>query len=224
MARRPRDADSSQFPYKGDVDPTSTGLIVLIKDGESTAWDRFVTLYAPLIRHWCEKPGGGTLTRQDRQDIMQEVLTKVSKAIGEFDENRPGRSLRAWLRSITQNTIADHLEFVARRLPVSRLMSDTGHFKYDKQAESPIEEESEEEESEKIILLEQVLEIVRPEFSDRDWDIMQLFVFAEKTSSEVGQDMNMKADTVRRLKNRVLARIRREYEALGLDDEMPTAQ
>lgn len=180
-------------------------------------------LYTPLIRHWCKKPGGGTLTRQDRQDITQEVLRKVSQSVGEFDEQREGRSLRAWLRTITANAIADHLEFVEKRRGVNHLMSDTGHFKYPSQ--KPIELEIEEEpETEKILLLRQILKIVEPEFSKRDFEIVGLFVNAEKTSAEVAEIMDMKPDTVRRIKNRILVRIRQEYDSLGLSDEMPTGK
>lgn len=214
--RKPNDADSSQFPYQGDAGPTSSGLIAGVKEGETEAWDRFVRLYTPLIRYWCLKPGGGLLTRQDRQDIAQEVLRKVSLAVDGFDEKRAGRSLRAWLRTITQNTIADHLEFAAKRKAVNRLASDTGHFKFDK----PVELE-EEPEKERIVLLRQVMEIVQPLFSERDWAIVNLFVNAEKTSKQVAEILDMKPDSVRKIKNRVLARIRREYEALDLADEIP---
>lgn len=217
MTKRPKDSDSSRFAYMGGIGQTSTGLIIRVKEGESTAWERFVSLYGPLIRAWLRKPGG-RLNRQDRQDILQEVLRKVSQSIDDFDEKRKGRSLRAWLRTITANAITDHLEHTAKRLPVSRLMSDTGHIK--DPCNKPFE--LSEEPNEKTILLRQVLKIVKPEFSQRDWEIVGLFINADKTSSEVAEAMNMKIDTVRRLKNRILKRIRDEFEALGLNDENPT--
>lgn len=217
MPCKQNDADSSHYPYQGReaLSPTSTGLILRIKEGETAAWERFVALYLPLIRHWCRRPGG-VLTRMDRQEIAQEVLLKVSRAIGDFDERREGRSLRAWLRKITENTIADKLEYVRKRLPVSRLMSDTGHFKYEKQPfELP------EEPTEAVILLRQVLKIVEPEFSPRDWEIVDLFVNGRQTSSQVAEAMDMHPETVRRIKNRILNRVRQEYETLGLEDEPP---
>lgn len=51
--------------------------------------------------------------------------------------------------------------------------------------------------------------------------MMQLFVFAEKTSSEVAEAFDMKGDTVHRHKNRILKRIWEEYEATIGVDEMP---
>lgn len=217
MPRKLSDSDSSQFPYQGGISPTSTGLIERVKGGESAAWSRFMDLYMPLVRLWCKKPGG-RLNRQDRQDIAAEILAKVAKGITDFDVHRDGRSLRAWLRTITQNTIADYLETNEKRKTVNRLMSDTGHIKepYNKPFELP------EEPNEKIVLLQQVMKIVKSDVSERDWEIVNLYVIGGKTSQEVAEIMEMKPDTVRRAKNRVIARLRQEYDALGLDDEMPS--
>lgn len=224
MPRKPADNDSSQFPYLGRdaLSPTSTGLILRIKDGESAAWERFVALYTPLIRYWCRKPGG-VLTRPDRQEIAQEVLVKVAKAIGDFDEKRKDRSFRAWLRKITQNVIINKLDDIQSRLPVSRLASDTGHFVYEKLPAKSFEI-PDEPEKEKSIVLRQVLKIVGPEFSQRDWEIVDLFVNAGQTSSEVAEAMDMKPDTVRRIKNRILARIRQEYPEPDWDGELPNSR
>lgn len=216
MPKKPNDRDSSFYPYCGNTNPTSTTLIVALKNDESAAWERFIRLYSPLIRFWCRKPGG-RLTRSDRQDITQEVMAKVGRAIGDFDEKRPNRSLRAWLRSITSNTIADFLEKNEKRKNVTRLMSDTGHIKDVYRSSFELTEEPDE----KIIILRQILKMLEPQFRPEYWEIFRLFINAEKTSQEVGEIMGMKADTVRKVKNRMLARIREEYEKLGLADDLP---
>ena len=125
----------------------------------------------------------------------------------DFDLKREGRSFRAWLRTITQNSIVDFLEKKERRRPVSLLMADTGNFKeaFFKPFELP-----ENEPEEKAILIRQVLKTLKSQFSDRDWDIVNLFVNAEKTSSEVAEIMGMNGETVRRIKNKILSRIRDE--------------
>ena len=215
-SRQQKDKDSSFFPYQGGINPTSTTLILRIQNGEMVAWNRFMELYTPLLRKWCRKPGG-KLTRQDRQDITQDVLSKVGKAVKDFDVNREGRSLRAWLRTITQNTIADYLEKNEKRKNVSRLISDTGSIKepYNKSFELT------EEPDEKIILLRQVLKTIKPQFREEHWEVVDLFVNAEKTSTEIAEIMKMKPEAVRKIKSRILKRIRDEYESLGIKDELP---
>lgn len=175
-----------------------------------------MTLYTPLRRDWCRQPGG-RLNRQDRQDVVQEVFLKVGRAIKDFDVEREGRSLRAWLRVVTENTINDFLDKNERRKNVNRLMSDTGHIKRPRYEPVAIAEEP----GERTLLLRQVLKIVKPQFGQRDWEIIDLLVNAEKTSTEVAEIMGMKGDAVRKIKSRILKRIREEYESLGIADDLP---
>lgn len=217
------DEDSSHFKYRGGDNPTSTSLLVRLKNGEPVAWENFMNLYVPLIQHWCRK-AGDKLDRPDRQDILQEVLQKVHKSIGKFDHTRQGRFFRAWLRKITENTIIDHLNEWKKKKGVSQLFSDTGHIKgVIRPQHSPehILFELTEEPNEKIVLLKQVLKTIRPCFSEQSWDIFNLLVIAEKPSAEVAAQMKLKPDSVRKVRSRILKRIYDEYEKLGLGDELP---
>ena len=213
------DADSTLYVNKEEINPTSTTLIIQIKNNESAAWERFMKLYEPLIRYWCRKQGG-ILTRSDRQDITQKVFIKVSKAITGFDEKKEDRSLRAWLRTITDNTIIDTLKKINQQKNVNRLMSDTGHFKepYNLPATST---ELSEDPNEKIILLRQVLKLVKPKIKPEHWDILNLYINMDKTSYEVADMMNMKPDTVRKIKNRLLNHLRDIYNDLDRNEKMP---
>lgn len=214
--KKPIDGDSTQNRLAGLPPPTSTGLLIRIRGGDPIAWTHFSKIYSPLIRYWCKKPGG-KLTRADRQDITQEVLAKVSKSITGFDETREGRSFRAWLRAITQCTIADHLDRIEKQKDISRLMSDTGHIKepYNKPFELA------EEPDEKVILMRQVLKAVKPFFCDEHWEVINLLVFAEKNSSETAEILGKTPAAVRKIKSRIVKRMWTEYAALGIDDDLP---
>ena len=208
------DFDSSRFLYIGSANTTSTSLIFGLKNDESEAWQRFMKIYIPLIRHWCYRQNG-SLTRSDRQDITQEVAAKVSRAIKEFDICREGWVFRAWLRRITQNTIADFLERDGKRKGIFKQLNDRNDISDFTFPPQSLESEAED----KIIILRQILKILRPHFTDENWEILNLFIQAGKTSGEVAQIMNMKGDTVRKIKNRMLNRIREEYKACGIDEK-----
>lgn len=219
QSNRLPDRDSSFQKHRGGVSPTSTTLIVGLKNNESVAWDGFVFLYAPLIRDWCEKKYG-KLTREDRKDVTQEVLIKAGKAIGDFDLEREGRSFRAWLRRITQNAVKDYLSKKHTRRDIDRLMSDTGHFKgpYVPPVD-PFEEPD--EEAEKIVILKRMLKIVKPTIKREHWEVLDLLINAEKTSTEVAEIMNMKDSTVRQIRSRLIKRLREEYGKFSIEGDMP---
>lgn len=218
--RRATDSDSSLHRYHGNENKTSTTLLIRLKNGEAFAWERFVSLYSPLIRFWCRK-SKNKLNRQERQDVLQEVLQKVHKSIDTFDhENRLGRHFRAWLRKITENHIIDTLREKDARKEVSQLMSDTGHIKWP-QKRSGEDSELQEEPTERLLLLKQVLKTIETEFSEKHRDVFNLLIVAEKDSTEVAGIMGMNAPAVRKIKSRIIKRLREEYALLGLDDELP---
>lgn len=157
--------------------------------------DRFVLIYSPLIRYWCRKPGG-VLRRSDWEDIVQNVLFKVSSAIKDFDVHQEKRSLRAWLRIITRNTIFDYLKKNNKHFETNQLMDDSGLL-----ADFSTQEQEQSEESyERILLLHQVLDMIRSQISDINWEILNLSINAEKTSGEIAEIVGMKPDTVRKTK------------------------
>src|SRR5260370_28913356 len=84
---------------------TSRSLLARVQADEPSAWDRLVTLYAPLVLHWCRCKG---LQDQDAADVFQEVFQPVVAYVSSFRRDRAGDTFRGWLRRITQNKLRDH--------------------------------------------------------------------------------------------------------------------
>jgi RNA polymerase sigma-70 factor (ECF subfamily) len=70
-------------------------------DGE--AWDRFVSLYTPLIYAWGRHVG---LQDQDAADLVQEVFVTLVQVLPNFT-SEPHKGFRRWLRTVTLNTWRD---------------------------------------------------------------------------------------------------------------------
>lgn len=61
----------------------------------------------------------------DAEDVMQDALLKIHAALPRFD---PGGSLRAYVYTITRNTVRDHWKHESRRRTVvSDVEPDTAH-------------------------------------------------------------------------------------------------
>ncbi len=87
------------------MDRTSLTLLARVQADEPAAWERFVELYAPLVHHWCRRAELGAETTAD---VFQDVFQAVAQHIGGFHRDRPGDTLRGWLRTVTANKIRDH--------------------------------------------------------------------------------------------------------------------
>jgi RNA polymerase sigma factor (sigma-70 family) len=71
---------------------------------DDAAWAEFVAQYGGKIYGWCRQAWG--LQEADARDISQEVLLKLAAKMRDFAYD-PGRSFRAWLRTVAQRTWLD---------------------------------------------------------------------------------------------------------------------
>lgn len=82
---------------------TPLTLIGRLQSGNcQESWDKFCSLYYPLVYTWCLQ------SAQDpelAQDTAQEVFIDVFRGIEGFERNREG-SLRAWLRQVMVSRLA----------------------------------------------------------------------------------------------------------------------
>ena len=99
------------------IDPTSATLLdrVGLSPNDEVAWARFVDLYGFRIRGWCRRWG---LQEADSDDVTQNVLLRLAQKLGAFHYD-PSRSFRGWLRTVTQNALADFLADRRRQCPGS---------------------------------------------------------------------------------------------------------
>jgi RNA polymerase sigma-70 factor (ECF subfamily) len=99
---------------------TSISLLEALRHepADAQAWMRFVRRYRPQIYGWCREWG---LQRADADDVAQDVLVKLTGAMGRFHYD-PARCFRAWLKTVTQHARNDlmarrHRRTEARPLP-----------------------------------------------------------------------------------------------------------
>ena len=60
------------------VDPTPPSLLDRLRRPDPAAWERFVDLYAPLLRAWARRLGADG---PDADDLVQDVLALLVRAL-----------------------------------------------------------------------------------------------------------------------------------------------
>jgi RNA polymerase sigma-70 factor, ECF subfamily len=185
---------------------TSRSLLARVQADESEAWDRLVSLYAPLVLHWCRCGG---LQEQDVADIFQEVFQAVLKYVGNFRKEKNGHTFRGWLRRITQNKLHDHFRKLGREA-----RGEGGSSALKRLAELPESEPVEagvvpNDEGERA-LFARALDFIRVEFEERTWSAFWRTAVEGRAPTDVGADLSMSPGAVRVAKSRVLHRLREE--------------
>src|SRR5262245_30559881 len=190
------------------MDRTSLTLLARVQADEPAAWERFVELYAPLVHHWCRRAELGAETTAD---VFQEVFQAVAQHIAGFRRDRPGDTLRGWLRIVTANKIRDHYrryadEPAAQGGNTARLLL--------QDVADPVATEDEEETGVMRASVRRALEWIRGDFEPATWQAFWKTQVQEESPADVAQELGMTPAAVRKAKYRVLQRLREELEGL----------
>lgn len=208
-------ADAPQ-PVRSVAETSTSGsLLMKLKEGLPTAWERLTSLYAPLVYHWCRKMH---LAEQDMPDVFQQVFQSVASHIQEFHRDRPGDSFRHWLRAITRNKVRDHFRRHARQAQAAGGTDAQIYFSQlvapDADPERSDESDLSDDEAERRQLLRSALDQIRGQVHPQTWQAFWKVVVEGKSPEEAAQELAMRPGTVRVAKSRVLARLRSELGEL----------
>src|SRR5580704_2982861 len=144
---------------------TRASLLIRVRDpADQAAWQEFVEIYRPVILRLARRKG---MQAANADDIAQEILVAVAKAIEQREHDPKRAKFRTWLHRVANNAI---LNALTRRRP------DCGSGDSDLQAalnqhESPSGPDSD------LLRLEYRREVfrraarqVRKEFQQDTWD------------------------------------------------------
>lgn len=87
-----------------EVEPlTSKSLILRIRDvNDSDSWSQFEAIYSPIVRSYCRRRG---VQEADIDDLVQEVMVSVCKAIRSFEYDPGQGRFRGWFGTIAINKL-----------------------------------------------------------------------------------------------------------------------
>lgn len=193
------DADGERSSSTG----TSRGLLARARDRDAAAWERVVSLYGPLVLHWCR---GWGLPDDDAADVFQDVFQAVAAHLGGFRRGRSGGTFRGWLRAITRNKVSDHFR---RRGPVAVGGSEAGYALTQVPEDEPADASASGDPAAAGVV-RRALELIRDEFEPRTWEAFWRTAVDGRPPRDVAAELGMTPGAVRVAKSRVLQRLRAE--------------
>jgi RNA polymerase sigma-70 factor (ECF subfamily) len=177
---------------------------------DPAAWSELVEQYGGRIHAWCRRWG---LQEADAQDVTQEVLLKLAKAMQTFTYD-PTRSFRAWLKTLTNHALSNFLESRPRLGQGSgdsqvRQMLDSVEARQD--LLQRLEEEFDRE------LLEVAMTRVRLRVAPQTWEAFRLTVLEGLSGAEAAEKIPMQVAQVFVAKRRVQKMLQEEVTRLQQD-------
>lgn len=186
-----------------DSESLSSCVLGQVKAKDPRAWERMVKLYGPMIYRWARRAG---LQPADSADIVQEVFRAVALYIAEFEAERLSEGFRAWLWTITRNTLTDHFR---KQSGAAGSGDDAFEATVAHEPEFP-EPDDLQTPSPDVAMVHRVLHHIRPDFDDTTWDAFWQMTVMNRTSAEAAESLGMSKSAVRQAKYRILKRLREE--------------
>lgn len=175
---------------------------------DNASWKRLTDLYTPLICSWLKR---NSVTHDDRDDLVQDVLAIVARRLPQFQHNKRTGAFRSWLRTITVNCLRDFWR--AKRLrPVA------GGSDFPKVLDQLADPNSDlsrlwDQEHDRHVA-RRLLELIEGDFQPSTWRAFRRVSLEGASPDAVAAELGLTVNAVFIAKSRVLARLRQEAEGL----------
>lgn len=192
---------------------TSPSLLLRIRDpDDQAAWEEFLSVYTVIVRDYCYQR---RLQAVDVDDVIQDVMMAVSKAIKRFEYNPAKGRFRAWLGTIAANCIKRRMSKTTDRTLPTALVE-----------EVILNGKCTDPDSEWIsVFSEQIIRTacnrIRKEFAEKTWECFDASWIKNEEAVEIAQRLDIPVHSVYVNKSRVLKRL--ESEVMALSEDVPYA-
>ncbi len=189
---------------------TRISLILRLAHPEDVAaWQEFVDIYSPVIYGLAVRKG---IQPVDAEDLTQETLFGIARAIDRFRPDRDQAKFRTWLSRIVRNLTADYFDGRAKR-PMSQSLSDS----WLRQAigdDARCEMDAEFELEARHSLFHFAAQRIRQRVTAVQWEAFEATSVQQRPVEEVAMELNMSIGNLYVTRCRILKLLRTEVEQL----------
>ncbi|MEM8734799.1 MAG: sigma-70 family RNA polymerase sigma factor [Planctomycetota bacterium] len=189
---------------------TRISLIVRLAEQEDVeAWQEFAEIYAPSLYGLALRNG---LQPVDAEDVTQEVLFGVARAIHRFDVDRERAAFRTWLTRIARNLIADHFRRCSRPAEPREGLDDVDYPADQTTPDVAFQEQFEQEY--RATLFRHASARIRERIGESVWAAFHRTAIQGEQAKVVAGDLQMTLGHLYVVRSRVLKMLRFEVQRL----------
>ena len=178
---------------------------------DAEAWEEFVNVYTPLIRRVAKAHG---MQDADANEIVQDVLLAILKAIPAYQQKEQVGSFRKWLTTIARNKAINRISRMPRENGRRDDSFDIGNMPAGLSQLDEAENEIEKQWRQQIFVL--AAHEIRAQVQPLTWSAFWMSAVDDRSCESVAKELGLSLGSVYVARSRVLAKIRdwvRSYSA-----------
>jgi len=194
-------------------DTTRMTFLMRLRDrSDSLSWEQFNERYGELLYRYARKRGA---SHSDAEDVVQEVVMNLFKAMDGFEYDvRKGR-FRGYLRTAVVHAMGRRAQKDAKQAkPLDPQVFDFISAEKDSSADARWEQEW------RLHRLRWALRKVASEFEPITLQAFELHALRGVTVEEAAQQLGMSKASVYQAKSRVLRRVKEQLDTLDPDEDV----
>jgi RNA polymerase sigma factor (sigma-70 family) len=171
------------------------------------SWEEFFGLYSGLIYQLARRHD---LSDGEAEDVVQETMLKVIKAMKTFKYDPKQGSFKSWLMTITRRSICDHFRELQREVKARALAEPFSVDEFEQQWN----------EDWQFVMADEALRRVREAVTPRLFQIFHTYVIQGRSATQTSRMLRVTLAGVYLAKfkvQRLLAREVKKLQAAGLD-------
>lgn len=178
---------------------THVSLLARVADGsDPAAWAEFCDRYGELIRNFAARRG---LQPSDRDDVMQDVLMALTKAMPGFEYDPERGKFRSYLKTIVVRAVMRRFCQTQRGIDLSRVDELSQAATQDNEVDGVWEGEW------RQYHLRRAMNTVSSEFNATDQAAFRAYAIEGQDAAEVAQRHGLSVDSIYQVKSRLLRRL-----------------
>ncbi len=183
---------------------TRASLLMRLRDrADRAAWQEFANIYTPVVYRLALRKG---LQHADAEDLSQQVLAAIAKAIDRWETDALRAKFRTWLHRIAQNQIINALTRAApdRATGDSDVMANLRAKTADSADSELIQLELRRE------VFRWAAERIRCEFRPVTWDAFWLTAVENLSVEQTAQRLELSCGAIYAARSRIMRRLKEQ--------------